>query len=340
MAITWMDGFDLYGTVNQLPRKGYTGGIQFTFGTGRFGGGRSLSVDLNNNPMGFAVPATNTITVGCAFNISTTLLSAFSTGYRLFTFMSGGIAGTIQGSLGIDANGALIYGRGDLIANKITNSANALIFNSIWNYLEVEITRNAAGGSIFVYMNGGLLFSATGVNTGSAAIDYVRFTQAGGGVNGSFLYDDLYVTNTAARLGECRVEVLRPTADTATKDFTPSTGVTNFPNVDDVTIDDDVTYNSSLTLGHKDLFDLANITSLPLSIKAVQTVLTVRKDNTDLRTVRTNMKNGVTTTPGTTRTLGTSYVMYGDIYELNPDDGAAFAEADINAMQLGYEIVT
>lgn len=333
MALVFMDGFDLYASASEMQRRGWVLGSASpnTMQTGRFGG-RAFSLSNGNNILMFQpITATDAFAIGFAFK--TDNVGSFGAGGgEILQFRNG--ATTIL-KLAIINNGRIALGRTDVTSTLICQSAINTIASNTWYYVELEITRHASAGVATIYVNGVNVATASGANTGASIIDSF-------GMNGGFTnvyYDDLYVTNTAAKLGECRIETLRPTVDTATKDFTRSAGANNFDNVDDVQTDDDTTYNFSGTVGHKDLFDLANLSSTPLTVLAVQPILCAKKDNSATRQIRHNMKNGVTTTNGTTRNLSGSYLYYADIYVLNPDTAAAFDGTAVNAMQLGYEVV-
>jgi hypothetical protein len=337
MSIIWIDGFDLY-TQSTVSRKGYTGttGSPNNIDTGRFSG-QSWRADTNANPMFIpAFTATDTISMGFAYQ-QANVNSSYTTGIAMMAFRN---STTVICKLGVDQNGAIKFGRGDFTTNNICSSANGVIVAGAWNYIEVELVRGSgSAGSVNIYCNGTLVANASSTNTGASSIDNIGITTEAAS-SGFRYFDDLYVTNTSTKLGECKVETIRPSADTAQKDWTPNSGANNYSRVNTTTMDDDTTYNASATVGNKDLFDLADLATVPNSIKAVQTVFVARKDDATTRTARVNMKNGSTTTNGTTRSMASSYSYWNDIYETNPDTSAAFTGANVNAMQLGYEVVS
>jgi hypothetical protein len=177
------------------------------------------------------------------------------------------------------------------------------------------------------------------VNTGSSSIDAVVLSS-----DGSFstqrIYDDLYMTNTATRVGERRIDVLRPSADTAQKDWTPSTGTNNSALVDDTTFNDDTDYVSASTVGNKDLYDIGNLGFTPAAITALQVTYRARKDDATTREIRANVKSGSTTANGATKGMTTSYQTFFDIYETDPATSAAWTTSAVNALQIGPEVVT
>jgi hypothetical protein len=337
MAIIFMDGFDMY-TQSTVARKGYGGtpGSPNNVDTGRFSG-QSWKADSNANPMTTPTfTAIDSIAIGFAYQ-QQNVNSNYSTGKAMMTFRNGS---TEICKLGVDQNGALKFGRGDFTTNNVCSSSNGAIVAGAWNYIEVELVRaTGSGGSVNVYLNGALVANASSTNTGASSIDNIAITTEAAS-SGNRWIDDFYIVNTNTKLGECKIETLRPTADTAQKDWTPNSGANNYSRVNNTTFDDDTSYNADATVGHKDLFDLADLSSTPSSIKAVQTVFVARKDDATTRTARVNMKNGSTTTNGTTRSMASTYGLWNDIYETNPDTSAAFTASNVNAMQLGYEVVS
>jgi hypothetical protein len=336
MSIIFMDGFDLYPTIASMNRRGYNSPTS-TLQTGRFSG-QCWRTDFNSNSMYRSIGASlDNIAVGFAWRISN--LANLTTGKSIIHFYNGGGGATTICKLGATVDGRLVFGRGDFTTNKICESASGIITANTWYYIELELVRaTGSGGSINVYLDGALVANLGSTNTGSAAIDAYGFNTEGMAATADF--DDMYICNVATKLGEMRIETLRPTADTATKDFSRSTGADNFALIDETLWNDDTDYTFSSTAAQKDLFDLANLSSSPLSVKAVQPLMLARKDDAATRQLRHNMKNGATTTNGTTRNLAASYVPYLDIYETNPDTAAAWTGSDVNATQLGYELVS
>ena len=340
MAIQFMDGFDLYNVIADFalkPGVNQPSGALQLISPGRFGGRAMESSFFQNAICDVVLGSGNTKSVGFAYRMDT--VANCTTGAAFLYFR--GTGGTVDVcKLGVDVNGALVMGRGDFTTNKICNSANGVIVANTWAYIEIELTRSATVGAVTVYVNGVSVCAASAANTGAVAVDSIRWGLGPiAGANATRDTDDFYITDTATRLGESRIDVLRPSADTATADWTPLSG-TRASNVDDTTQDGDTTYVSDATVGHKDLYDVANLPISPTTVRAVQTILFARKDDAALRQIRNNLKSGTTAANGTTRTLGSSYAMFTDLYELDPNTAAAWTGTTVNAAQLGLELVT
>lgn len=337
MSLIWMDSFDLYNSTAVMSNR-YTNATGGSLQTGRFSGSQGWQPDQNGTSMLFAIPSGNTLTMGFALYISGA--SNFSTGRTVVGFMNGGIGGSIQCRLGIDSTGALVFGRGDYTTNLIGASAAGLMStNGVWHYIEVVLTRNSSTGAVDVYLDGTRVITQSGVNTGGSAIDAINLAPDGA-FSTTRIFDDMYIYSTASRVGERRIDVLRPSADTAQKDWSRSTGSTNFSLVDDTTFNDDTDYVSSATVGNKDLYDCADLSFSPASIDAVQVTYRGRKDDATTREIRANLKSSSTTANGTTHGMTTSYQTFFDIYETDPNTSAAWASSAVNALQVGPEVVT
>jgi hypothetical protein len=170
------------------------------------------------------------------------------------------------------------------------------------------------------------MFSGDTRNAGSPDIGKVQFRAQGSG-NHDLYVDDVYVCDTSGAqnndfLGDVRVETLRPDADTAQADWTPSTGTDHYAVVDDAPGYDGADYVESDTAGHVDLWEYGDLGSTPQSIHAVQLVTAMQKTDAGTREARALLKSGTTTANGATRQLSTTWEQFEDLHETDPDTGA------------------
>lgn len=233
--------------------------------------------------------------------------------------------------------------------NKMADSEvpNALKRN-VWSYVEVKIIHSATVGVIEVRINGTEVLNITNQNTsasGDVTIDRIRMSGGEGtGANNpefQWLTDDWYVDDAAFH-GPIKVEGLFPAAEGATINFTPSTGLDNALNVDDNARDDDTTYNSSAdTASNKDLLTADNLSIVDGGIIAVQVSNVCRIDAVGDIGMQSIVAEG-------TPTQGTGAIVEVDdqvnwasvkhIFETNPDTAAAWAVAEVDGMEIGYEV--
>lgn len=333
MSVIFFDGFDSYPDQNFMAQRGWDRNGIFTE-AGRFGDGRSMRFGGGNSQVGRPVPTGTTYSCGFGFKLNQ-MGGAFANGKHLFGFRDSNNNDIAK--LGVWQNGKLAFGRQNWTDQLLCESAISLIIPNIWNYVEVEYTEDATAGSVKVYLNGALICQANGVNTGNQTI--TQFKWFGEDLDADKWLDDLYITDTAVRLGECRIAQLLPSSDTAQKQFTPSTGTDNFACVDEATPNSDSDYVSSSTVGAYDLYNLTNLPYTPATVHGVTAIMTARKDDAELRQIRSKVKSGATTADGATLTLTTAYSIQTQLLTQDPDASAAWTPTSVNALQAGFELV-
>lgn len=334
MPITWIDGFEEYSSGNNMINAAYTNTNVVQYGdAGRFSGS-SLAFSNSDGRIRKSIPQTNELSCGMAVKYGSTANT--TSGNLIVDFRSA--AGAVVAYVGITNDGAVVVGRGEFItSNQLVVSDGGVFSFGQWNYLEVEFVRHASSGSANVYINGALVASVSGVNTGVAAIGIVAFRNIS---NTRGNLDDIYITDEATKLGECRVDTLVPSADTAQKDFAASSGSDNYAMVDELPVDGDTTYVSADAQTDADLYEIDGLSDSPATIYAVQVRAFARKTDTGLRTLRTKLVSDSTTANGVANALSESYQPVISTYELDPDTEAPWTPEGVNASLIGMEIVT
>ncbi|MBN9004555.1 MAG: hypothetical protein J0H40_03990 [Rhizobiales bacterium] len=332
MAITWIDGFEDYDSSNGLLSQAYTtaGLGSITYGsTGRFSGS-SLNLGFVTTAIRKGISTTSTVAVGHAFKL---LLASGGATVQALAFRDAS-ANTIAG-LFFNPDGGLVFVRGSTVSSNVLATApSGTVSVDAWYYLEVEFTRHASAGAVNVYLNGALIMSASGVNTGAADVAAVAIIAP---VNG-YLVDDLYITDTASRIGEVRIDTLVPTADTAQKDFTASTGSDNYAMVGELPVDGDTSYVQADVAGAADLYTTDGLADTPDAIYAVQVRVAAKKLDTGFRSIKAKLKSGTTEADGAAVALATDYAVATAIHETDPATDAAWTASGVNAAQIGMEI--
>lgn len=340
MAITLIEGFDFITANDVLSLYPLSNSLSPSVQAGRFGG-QGFRADAGNQNRYLAVPAPGgtTLTIGAAIFIPSGTLSGAggSPGTGLIRMYDA--SNTIQGGVQMGSNGTLYITRSTNVVLATGNPGD--VVGGVWNYIEVEWTLSDTVGAVNVYVNGSLKVSCSGVdnkNTASATVSSVRLTPSGTGSNG-LEFDDIYVTDTAARLGECRVETLRPTADDGTQQWGRSTGSSNYALVDETPENGDTDYVLAASAGLVDKYTLSDLSSVPSTIFAVQPVLVARKDDAVARSLRSKLTSGAAVQNGATRALGSGYQVFSDIAPLDPNTSGAWSAAAVNALALGIESI-
>lgn len=348
MALVIFEGFDQFddsNARNQLLAKGWAAvGASWASIAGRFGG-RAYSHSSSGVYLRYDfASAVATATVGFAFQLTSTNSAA----REIVTFTDGGSTG--QFGLGITTANKLFVFRGTA-STVVATSATGLT-NNQWYYLEIQATLHNSTGAYEVRLNGTQVadLTASGVDTTSTANNQATgvYVASFGTPTGNHYYDDLYITDTSTAsntgfLGECRVTTIVPSGAGSSAQFTPSAG-SNYQNVDEAGTSGtvaDTDYNSSSTAGHIDSFAISSssITGSP-AVYAVALSLTCRKDDVGTRTIRTRLKSSSAVATGSTQTVLSSYATFRSQHLTDPNTSAAWSVAAVNAMEIGYELVS
>ncbi len=333
MAARFIESFDSYPTVAGVlgaeSRWLLSGsGTGLSLVAGRFGG---QAVRGSSSAMSAALSgaAIQQGVIGLAVQIQ----SSSGTG-RLVGLSNASDA--VQITVAVNSTNQIVVYRGGTSGVALAVSVEALTIG-VWYYLEIEFRVDNPAGYIRVYANGGEIINYAG-NTVGAGDSVVGRIGLFGSSSTTTVIDDVYAIDTLDRLGEARVQTVRPSADTATKNFTPNAGTDNFSRVNELLVDGDTSYVSSSTVGHEDLYALEDLGVAPESIFAVQVRVVARKDDAATRVLKSVLKSGATTTLGSDFFLSSSYTAHVDVYDTNPDTAAPWTKADIDALQVGQRI--
>lgn len=228
--------------------------------------------------------------------------------------------------------------------SSILGSWSGLTANA-WHHIEMACTVADSGGEFKVWVDGTAVINFSGdTKYRSAAADNVSTLLFGPGYNSiaSVYFDDIIcwdetgeTPNTAGQLGEHRIWTLSPEADDAVQ-FTPNSGANNYSRINESPNDGGTSYTSSTTVGHKDVFTLADMTVTPDTIYAVVVKTIAKKTGTGATNVKGLVSISGTQYEGAAVTLTTSYAGAPAVFGYNPATSAAWTATVINAMKIGY----
>lgn len=326
--VIYYDGFDSYTTTYSMSGRGWSfGGSAISFIAGRFGG-----QGFRNNNGSVA-----TLTLPGGTYSSFTVGVAYRTGnLNAWTIVGLLNSGGSVCTLFLTATGAIQLVRGNTAGSNVLVQTPAMLGTNNWYFIELEFVRSATVGVANIYVNGALIAGASSLNTGASDINQLQFPSNAGSFP-SLDYDDLHVVKV--RIGERKVETVRPTADDVVT-WVPNSGSNNYSRVADATYDGDTSYVASATVGAQDTYTPGSLASTPSHIDAVQINVLARKDDATTRQIATILKTPSSTTAGATQNLGSSYTNFVDVYELNPDTGLPWTASDVAALKIGQKVIS
>jgi len=215
-----------------------------------------------------------------------------------------------------------------------------------WQYVEVKWNCvNSIGANTFqLKVDGELIIDIPAATdcqgAASSGVDTINIQ----GLCTYSYFNDLYICDLSGSecndfLGDMVVEVLYPNGNGTTNDFTGSDAdsTDNYLHVDDATPDDDSTYTESSTVTDVDLYSFDDSTT-PDTILAVAVDCFCKMDDAGPKSGKIIAYINSTTYEGDTFSLTTSYVYETQLWELNPDDSAAWAAADIDGAEFGVKV--
>lgn len=370
MALLWCDGFDHYGSDenNMLDgvyaANGTDGGTLggSSLSTAHPATGTHGMFVSGDNSAGTALrkvlPA-STLKIGVAARIYFDGLPSGNIGGTIFNFLPAD-ATTPHISVVVDASGALRFLRsreyftingenGSLVAQ-----SDPIIVPSANNHIEVQMYKHASDGWVRVAVNGVHRFQATGLNTehNSEQIVAVSHNSGMSGATGSkgFYMDDLYIydfTGDSAvdtdfcptvdgsgiatnYIGELQVIYCPMNGDTAETDWVRISGSNDYEMVDEVD-PDDATYIYSTTAGDLSEFDITDLPEDITYIRGVQLLGRMSKGDSGAAMTKFGMKSDASTEDAAERPITVDPTYWWDFMNTDPDTGARWTRAGLNA---------
>ncbi len=341
MAILWMDGFDHYGTgliASSLTGYGVYAAASSTYAkttpTPRTG---TYCLQLGTLRRVFGATKTS-VGVGFAFYMDE--LPNADDDVGLMVFRNAGAS--VQCRLTINPTGTVA-----LYTSTSTKQAESgiVIAPGQWYHIEAYFVPNGSSSSMEVRLNETTLFTKspfTITGTPSNETSIVSFDL---GVTVTYWYiDDLYAWDTSGSynnnfIGDKRIATLYPDGDTVEADWTPNSGGTGYTQIDETTPDNDTTYITSSTVGDISEFNFQAMPTGAVGISALQVITNARKTDAGTADMRTDIVSNVSSTSGVTKTLTTAYGMRNDIFETDPNTGALWTKAGLDAAKIRIERV-
>jgi hypothetical protein len=347
MALKVIEGWDHYSNpaTDMLQRQGllqWTAQPSASLVTGRNGYGRALQCGSSTYGSLNGVLGANfaTLYAGFALVLSTNNNVTFSFGDAVAG--SAQVVFTLNAATGVISAGS----GGSPLATSGTNAFSPYVYN----YFEFGATINATTGMVACRVNGVSVLSATGIDTQYTANAYTNeiiFADTVSGIGPNFTIDDLYVCDSTTGpgtypcngfLGDVSVDTVYPSANNAVA-WTPLASA-NWQEVSEVAMDSDSSYNYSATAGQVDTFAIGALRAATNLVYGVQVTGAYRKDDASSRTIQQRVLSASTVGAGTAASIPTGYVYISDMFAVDPNTSASWAVASVNALKVGYELVS
>lgn len=348
MALLMFEGFDSYGTAAQLSQQANLIAA---------GSGGNPSIDTTIPRTGRACMGLgNTAYLRSSFTLSgTTIIVGFAAYWQTFhpgcrmrllstTTNRSGL------SVGLNASGNLVVGRGGPTVPIASGSAvgTALWTSSdmepilTWQYYELRVVMaSTAVGSWELRRNGQLVQAQTNVITLENVADVINsaiFDTTPGIVLPYFL-DDIYICDGSGTannnfLGPARVYSLAPTANSSVA-WTP-TPSPNWDAVNDAPPDEETSYVRATTAPLIDMYQIADLPVSLTTVRCVRALYRVRKEDAAAVETRLRIQSGATVAEGPVDAPDTTYRYFVATFETDPNTGAAWTPAAVNALLAGF----
>ncbi len=341
MSIVFIDGFENYGpngtsgqTLEDRMQQHWDNAnvtsqaSDTTIQDGRAGMGKSLFWGTQNHWFTKFVPPSQTYFIGFNYFVPSKLTEG---GQIIETFASG----LYQFRLAAWNDGTLkVYRYTTVVGSTLPN----VLRPNTWNHIELRLFC-ANVGSYEIRVNDINVLSDPSVDLQNGAYNLIDTIQFPAGYGGGQIGDIYLATGAGGQdfMGALKAETIRPDADTAQVDWTPSTGSDHYALVDEV-YPDDSDYVSSSTPGDKDLYDFGNLTAIQSGVKAVQISTLAMVSQATPKDLIPVVKSNTTEQDGAThRVSGLTSKQYFDIWEQDPDTAVDWTTTGVNAIQAGVK---
>lgn len=363
MSLRIIDGYDYLPVgynQNYLEASGWTGQVDNMNADATnvaFGYGKSMGLTGGSNSGYVYRNARGRVTIQSTMGMRLWIPTSNNT-YQWGTYDTN-TAG-FQWILRFDNYGTIAFQK-HIGGNNFTTLARTpayTFFPGRWFYVEVQwLPGLGTSGTIEVRVNTVTVLSMPATTTAYGTV--VSPATASGydlifhGVNrlqdgntGEQRWDDFYLLDSAGSvnntwLGNTRAKYMAPVSNSTPLQFAiggTAPAATNWQSVLNQLLND-TKYVYASTVGYQDLYGIDPNLNTP-AVFGVEVAGAYRQDDATQRFIKNTIKSGSVTTTGPARAINQSYTFYPDIYELDPNTGAGFTGAAVNALTVGPKVDT
>jgi len=269
-----------------------------------------------------------------------------------FAFKPSGMSGlSVCWVLASDANATdhlyfLVNADGSITAQRapgvtLGTTATGLITATAFAYIEVQAKLHDTTGTLTIRVNGTDRLNLTGQDTKNAGTK-TTFDTLRIGTGNVALYDDLYLMAGTGDtfLGDIKVETLYPNGDGNANQWLGSDGnsVSNYLLVNEVGAPVTTSYVGDAVSGHQDLYQLTNLVSTTGAILGVCHQVTAAASDAGAKSFKI-VNRRAADTKSAALTLTSTFGPFHYPLATDPETGAAWTIANVNALQSGVEVV-
>lgn len=344
MALLWCDGFDHYGATESNMTDGPYAeiGSSVTLSTGLpRTGNYSIIVGATGQHLRRVFGGAKT-TAGVGYALYMPSLPSVSDEASLFEFRDQ--ANSAQVSIVCQSTGDIAVKRGSPTGTLLGSTTVPALSSGAYNHVEALVTISDTVGSVEVRVNEVSVLSVSGVDTANTSNIETSQVLVLGGVGGFpsgtyiddlFGYDDTGSYNNTF-IGDKKVFTLVPDADTATADWSWSSGPSGYLTINELDPNGDTNYLFANTAGPpmSSVFTLSDLPTGVAFISGVMTTHKARKTDAGAATVVPSVVSGASESTGASHPMTTAYTYYSDVFEVDPATLVPFTKANVDGLQI------
>jgi len=192
-----------------------------------------------------------------------------------------------------------------------------------------------AAGVIQVWVDGNLFIDYSG-DTKPGADSQISTVQYGISSANSGMYDDIWLATSLISY-DAKIVGLRPSADGDLTEWTAFGGGSHYEKVREIPPDDDTSYEYSTVSGNRALYHIDDLDGVGKTILGLNVTAVMAETAGSVGKTRILAKTGGTVYNGDDEDLFITYSALNKFWATNPDTGVAWADADVDALQIGVE---